>query len=154
MNIRLEWKLAWDTGKHGDVPAYKLCCPDVPSDVLRKLNENKVLRELGDMLGTWLGHREVIVGTLRTSSPLLKVGMSCPQTLSRKSPDWAELKEKDFFELVDKISCLAELEGMANRRRILNAPQLPRWNEWQRAIIIEKKLRLESEQGNKRNRNR
>ena len=145
MEYRVFWKKAWDTGKNGNVLAYKLYCPDVPDDVLRKLNENKVLSRVGDMLGTWLGHGEVIVGTLRTSSPPLNGGMSCPQTLSPKRLDYSELEEKDFYDVVNEVSCLAELEGIANRRRILQRADLPKWKDWQREIILEKKWRLEHE---------
>ena len=56
MEYRVFWKKAGDTGKMGDVLAYKLYCPDVSDDVLRKFNENKVLKSWGhawDMVGTW-----------------------------------------------------------------------------------------------------
>lgn len=157
---RVFWKIAEDTGKSANVLAYKLYCPDVPDDVLRKFNKNNVLSRLGDMLGTCLGHGEVIVGTLRTSSPPLKGGMSCPQTLSPKVRDYSELEEKEFLGVVNEISCLGELEGLANRRRILNRADLPTWKQWQKDIILERKWRLENEcdatrknRGTKRRRN-
>ncbi len=64
-----------------------------------------------------------------------------------KAPDYSDLKEKDFLKILDEITTLDELEGMANRKRFLNAPQLQSWNDWQREAIINRKLELEDERG-------
>lgn len=59
------------------------------------------------------------------------------------APDWAELSEKEFEQTIDRITNLDDLAGVANRRKLLNAPALKRWADWQRQIIINKKIQLE-----------
>lgn len=67
--------------------------------------------------------------------------------LDWKTPDYSKLKEKEFLNILKEITTLAELEGMANRKRFLNAPQLQSWNDWQRQAILNRKLELENERG-------
>jgi len=58
----------------------------------------------------------------------------------------ADLAEKmkltpaDLRNRLDKIVCLAELQGFANRRQFF--PLLPTWSESERAAIITRKLEL------------
>ena len=58
----------------------------------------------------------------------------------------ADLAEKmkltpaDLKNRLDKIVCLAELQGFANRRQFF--PLLPTWSEIERAAIITRKLQL------------
>ena len=58
----------------------------------------------------------------------------------------ADLAEKmrltpaDLRNRLDKIVCLAELQGFANRRQFF--PLLPTWSESERAAIITRKLQL------------
>ena len=58
----------------------------------------------------------------------------------------ADLAEKmkltpaDLRNRLDKIVCLAELQGFANRRQFF--PLLPIWSESERAAIITRKLEL------------
>jgi len=59
------------------------------------------------------------------------------------SQDYADLNEKDFIRMLNEVSDLAELEGVANRRKILNAPQLKKYSRWQRDLIMQKKWELE-----------
>ena len=61
-----------------------------------------------------------------------------------RAKDYANIGEKEFQTLVEEITCLAELEGLANRRKILNAPQLTRWNKSQRQMLITQKLKLQN----------
>ena len=123
----------------------KWLCPDVPEAVLKKVNKNNILSMIGDTARTRIGQNEVIFGTLRTDVPPFKGGLSCPQTLTRKSSDFAELKEKDFLALVNEIQCLGMLEGIANRRKILNAPNLAKYKQWQIEMIKRRKWELENE---------
>lgn len=123
----------------------KWLCPDVPEAVLKKVNKNNILNMLGDTARTRLGQNEVICGTLRTDVPPFKGGLSCPETLTRKSSDFAELKEKDFLAMVNEIQCLGMLEGIANRRKILNAPNLAKYKQWQIEMIKRRKWELENE---------
>lgn len=59
-----------------------------------------------------------------------------------RSKDYALMDEKDFERVLAGIETLDELEGMANRRRILNAPSLAKWNDWQRDAIIRRQWEL------------
>ena len=123
----------------------KWLCPDVPDDVLKKVNKNNILSMIGDTARTRLGQNEVIFGTLRTEDIYLKGICLVPKTLTRKSSDFAELKEKDFLALVNEIQCLKILEGVANRRKILNAPNLAKYKQWQIEMIKRRKWELENE---------
>jgi len=67
------------------------------------------------------------------------------RSVSRVSPcvaDWFTLGEKEFRQCLKGISTYAELEGVANRRKWLNAPQLQRWSAAQREMILERKWEL------------
>ena len=134
-------------GHGGDTRILKLkwLCPDVPEAVLKKVNKNNILSMIGDTARTRLGQNEVIFGTLRTNAQYLNIGLSCPRTLTRKSSDFAELKEKDFLAMVNEIQCLGMLEGIANRRKILNAPNLAKYKAWQIEMIKRRKWELENE---------
>ena len=59
------------------------------------------------------------------------------------SQDYADLNEKDFIRMLNEVTDLAELEGVANRRKVLNAPQLKKYSRWQRDLIMQKKWELE-----------
>lgn len=123
----------------------KWLCPDVPEAVLKKVNKNNILSMLGDTARTRIGQNEVILGSLRTSGQYLYTVLTDPETLSRKSSDFAELKEKDFLATVNEIQCLGMLEGIANRRKILNAPNLAKYKQWQIEMIKRRKWELENE---------
>ena len=56
--------------------------------------------------------------------------------------DFADMTEKEFCAMLATISDLGELEGIANRRKILNAPQLKRYSQWQRDLIIQRKWEI------------
>lgn len=47
-----------------------------------------------------------------------------------------------FKEKVNAISCLEELEGFANRRKVLGV-DLPKWSEEERQIILMRKYELQ-----------
>ena len=60
-------------------------------------------------------------------------------------------KHKIFLLKINKITCLGELEGFANRRRILNeqgcnARILPAWNAGELKEIRKRKYELEQDQ--------
>jgi len=134
-------------GHGGDTRVLKLkwLCPDVPDGVLKKVNKNNILSLLGDTARTRLGQGEVILGQLRTTGQYLYTVMSCPETLTRNKSDFADLKEKDFLAVVSEIKCIGMLEGIANRRKILNAPNLVKYNQWQIEMIKRRKWELENE---------
>tara|TARA_R110002020_G_scaffold15296_1_gene54709 strand:- start:354 stop:683 length:330 start_codon:yes stop_codon:yes gene_type:complete len=84
----------------------------------------------------------------RDGTGQMPIGMSLVPPWGAK--DYSDLKEKDFLTMLDKISCLLELEGLANRRRILNTPSLTRWTDIQRGMIVQRKLELENMKGKKK----
>lgn len=94
------------------------------------------------------GHPETIEGLSHPTNDRKRdrtghtpIGVSCcPDVLSR---DYVSLTEREFFRVLQGYTTLAELEGMANRRKILNAPQLQRWTPWQREMILRRKWELE-----------
>jgi hypothetical protein len=57
--------------------------------------------------------------------------------------DWSKLDENELFEVLQTVKSLAELEGVANRRRVLNNPNLSTWSEAQKQIILQRKYELE-----------
>lgn len=67
--------------------------------------------------------------------------------LEWKAKDYSDLKEKEFLKVLDEITTLDELEGIANRKKHLKEHQLKSWNDWQREAIINRKLELEDERG-------
>ena len=64
--------------------------------------------------------------------------------------DYSLLSEKQFLTMLNEFHCLEELAGLANRRRILNTPSLPRWNEVQRGLIVQRKLELQNMKGKRK----
>ena len=57
--------------------------------------------------------------------------------------DWSKLDENELFEVLQTVKSLAELEGVANRRRVLNNPNLSTWSDAQKQIILQRKYELE-----------
>ena len=49
--------------------------------------------------------------------------------------DWSELDENELTQALQTVKSLAELEGVANRRRVLRNPNLTTWSEAQKQII-------------------
>lgn len=107
------------------------------------MKQKQWVKEVEDTLRTALGHHADIKVRLRTTGQPLKVGcpvlMSCPEF----GVDYSELSEKQFIFILGEIDDLPTLEGLANRRRVLSAPGLPKWNHWQRAAILTRKYELQ-----------
>ena len=129
----------------------KMACPQCqdslsscPQFCPEKMQQKQYITKLQDKLRTDLGQNRVTLRSVRTNNTPLKG--CCPdlKTCPQKVQDYASLGEKDFQRVVNEYHSLAELEGLANRRKILNAPQLPKWNAVQREIIIRRKLQLEA----------
>ena len=108
-----------------------------------KMQQKQYITKLQDKLRTDLGQNRVNVVAVRTSGHTLRVSCPVPVTCPERVQDYATLGEKDFERVVNEYQSLAELKGLANRRKILNAPQLPKWNAVQREIIIRRKYQLE-----------
>ena len=62
------------------------------------------------------------------------------------SVDWANLSEKQFEQALQTITCLEELNGLANRRRVLQR-DCKQWSEAQRGLILMRKFMLENGHG-------
>ena len=129
----------------------KMACPQCqdslsscPQFCPEKMQQKQYITKLQDKLRTTLGQNWVNVVAVRTSGHTLRVSCPVPVTCPERVQDYASLGEKDFQTVVNEYYSLAELEGLANRRKILNAPQLPKWNAVQREIIIRRKLQLEA----------
>ena len=103
------------------------------------------VKESQDKAGTRLGHSGVIKEGFRTHDTTLRgvcpVPVTCPETCL----DWSELEEKEFGLVLAKIETREELEGAANRKKFLNAPQLPTWSQVQIQMIKQRKWELENE---------
>jgi len=57
--------------------------------------------------------------------------------------DWSDLDENEFTQALQTVRSIAELEGVANRRRVLRNPNLSTWSEAQKQIILQRKYELE-----------
>ncbi len=57
--------------------------------------------------------------------------------------DWSDLDENEFCQALQTVRSIAELEGVANRRRVLRNPNLSMWSEAQKQIILQRKYELE-----------
>ena len=57
--------------------------------------------------------------------------------------DYAELNLKDFSDMLEQINDLTLLAGIANRRKVLNAPELKRYSDEQRKLILSRKYELQ-----------
>ena len=60
--------------------------------------------------------------------------------------DWANLGERDFEKALQSISSIDELNGLANRRRVLRH-NFKKWNEAQIGLILNRKFILENKNG-------
>ena len=118
---------------------------DVQNNVQNKVNENKVVSEALDMVRTWFGHAEAKLGDVWTFPLSLDRGCPCPKALTTRSPDYSDLKEKEFVSVLAEISSLAELSGLANRRRVLQNVSLAKWSPLQIKLIKQRKYELENE---------
>lgn len=57
--------------------------------------------------------------------------------------DWSDLDENEFYQALQTVRSIAELEGVANRRRVLRNPNLSTWSDVQKQIILQRKYELE-----------
>ena len=68
--------------------------------------------------------------------------LPCPKPAPAMAKDFTDMTEQEFTAMLATIPNLGELEGIANRRKILNAPQLKRYSQWQRDLIIQRKWEI------------
>ena len=79
----------------------------------------------------------------QTRTPLRGVRLAAGDALS---VDWADLGEKQFEQALQTITCLEELNGLANRRWVLQR-DCKQWSEAQRGLILMRKFMLENGHG-------
>ena len=115
-------------------------CPEFCPE---NMQQKQWITKLQDKLRTDLGQNRVTLRSARTKTEYLYSVCPVLKTCPQKVQDYATLGEKDFQRVVNEYHSLAELEGLANRRKILNAPQLQKWSAVQREIIIQRKFELE-----------
>jgi len=60
-----------------------------------------------------------------------------------KAPDYSKLQNEEFRRAIADVKSLGELEGVANRRRVLNNPNLSTWSDEQKQIILQRKYELQ-----------
>ena len=113
-----------------------------------KPNDNNSLTMPSDNTTTTLdsgcrkgAHRDS--GTTPTS-PVGGLGASGSDALV---VDWSTLSEKQFDAALQTVTSVEELSGVANRRRVLNQPNLPMWSEVQKSQILNRKFQLENKNG-------
>ena len=116
-------------------------CPEFCPE---KIQQKQYITKLQDKLRTDLGQNWVTLRSVRTKPVYLYTVCPVLKTCPQKVQDYSTLGEKDFERVVNEYHSLAELEGLANRRKILNAPQLQKWSAVQREIIIRRKYQLEA----------
>ena len=116
-------------------------CPEFCPE---NMQQKQWITKLRDNLRTNLGQNRVNVVEVRTPGHTQRVSCPVPVTCPERVQDYASLGEKDFQTVVNEYHSLSELSGLANRRKILNAPQLAKWSAVQREIIIRRKFELEA----------
>ena len=116
----------------------------VQKSVQNKTVHKQYVIDFLDKLRTALGQARPYVGQIKTT--LKPIRLECPvHGLGHFAPDSADLNEKDFSDLLSRFTDLVELEGFANRRKILNAPQLKRFSDWQRDLILQRKWEIQND---------
>ena len=68
------------------------------------------------------------------------------EDLRWRAPDYSKLSERDFNRALADVD-LPQLEGIANRRRVLQSTKLTKWNDWPRSAILRRKYELEKSRG-------
>ena len=136
-------QIRFRTGQIEGVPNYGTGQIRVQFDVPKKDVPFQYLAEFWDTYGTALGQLGQLLGQNKVQAQCLTLG--CPVPKSRQFlADAADLSEKDFAALLKTITDLDELEGFANRRKVLCAPHLKRFSDLQREQILQRKWELQN----------
>lgn len=116
-------------------------CPEFcPENV----QQEQWFSETQDKLRTALGHVGSYSVEVRSRGHTQRVSRSDPVTCPKRRLDFADLKEKEFVSVLAEISSLAELSGLANRRRVLQNASLAKWSPLQIELIKQRKFELEN----------
>ena len=114
----------------------------VPKDVLENPIKKQELKIFEDRVRTALGQAGFNLGHFRTSLKCITLECPDPKPDPYLAKDYADMSEKEFSQMLAGVSDLPSLEGIANRRKILNAPQLRRYSQWQRDLILQRKWEI------------
>jgi hypothetical protein len=135
-------KIEFRTEQKSLSPNYRTIKISVPEFVLKNHEEIQRVRKVWDKVRTRLGQAGFDLGHYRTTLRCLTSECPVPKPDLKMVKDFADMTEKEFSEMLATISDLGELEGVANRRKILNAPHLKRYSQWQRDLIIQRKWEI------------
>ena len=134
-------KIAFRTEQKSLSPNSRTIKISVPEFVLKNPGEIQRVKKVWDKFRTRLGQAGFNLGHYRTLRCLTSE-CPVPKPDLKMAKDFADMTEKEFSEMLGTISDLGELDGIANRRKILNAPQLKRYMQWQRDLIIQRKWEI------------
>ena len=135
-------KIAFRTEQNSLSPNSRTIKIFVPEVVLKNPDEIQRVKEVWDKVRTRLGQAGFNLEHYRTTLRCLTSECPVPKPDPTRAKDFADMTEKEFSAMLATISDLGELEGIANRRKILNAPQLKRYSQWQRDLIIQRKWEI------------
>ena len=135
-------KIAFRTEQNSLSPNSRTIKIFVPEFVLKNPEEIQRVKKVWDKVRTRLGQAGFNLGHYRTTLRCLTSECPVPKPDPAMAKDFADMTEKEFSAMLATISDLGELEGIANRRKILNAPQLKRYSQWQRDLIIQRKWEI------------
>ena len=114
----------------------------VPKDVLKNPDKKQHLNHFEDRVRTALGQAGLNLEDYRTT--LMCVTHECPVPKADQylAKDYADMTEREFTQMLAEVTDLRVLEGIANRRKLLNAPQLKKYTQWQRDLILQRKWEI------------
>jgi hypothetical protein len=135
-------KIAFRTEQNSLSPNSRTIKISVPEFVLKNPEEIQRVKKVWDKVRTRLGQAGFDLGHYRTTLRCLTSECPVPKPDLKMAKDFADMTEKEFSEMLATISDLGELEGVANRRKILNAPHLKRYSQWQCDLIIQRKWEI------------
>lgn len=135
-------KIAFRTEQKSLSPNSRTIKISVPEFVLKNPEEIQRVKKVWDKVRTRLGQAGFNLGHYRTTLRCLTSECPVPKPDLKMAKDFADMTEREFSEMLATISDLGELEGVANRRKILNAPHLKRYSQWQRDLIIQRKWEI------------
>jgi len=133
-----------DSGKEG-LGTFE-SCPAMSRDFdLREIQQNQRVTGVLEKVKSDLSQAGFCSVGFRTMGPFLKGPCPVPATCPRNGKDYSSLSEKEFVSVLASYSSLAELSGLANRRRVLQNADLAKWSPLQIELIKQRKFELENE---------
>jgi hypothetical protein len=118
-------------------------CDTTDEGVVFEDDETGICDTVATPLTRSVGRDDHATAEPQTRTPLRGVRLAAGDALS---VDWADLGEKQFEQALQTITCLEELNGLANRRRVLQR-DCKQWSEAQRGLILMRKFMLENGHG-------